>query len=150
MNKLNTKFIIPIATAVVSIIFIYLGITKYGFWQNGKGPMSGFYPILISIALLFTSILAFLQAFHEKVPAFPKENWLVALSVVLIITASYLIGMIPSVLIFILVWVRYVEKFPWKTAIATMLFIGCIAIGIFVLWLDVQFPKGILLQAVLK
>jgi len=149
LKNINTKILIPILTAIVSIAFIYLGMTKYGFWQNGKGPMSGFYPTLVSIALLLTSILAILQALHEKAPIFPKENWLPALSVVLIIAASYLIGMIPTVLIYVLVWARYVEKFSWKTTITAMLFIGCIVIGIFVLWLDVQFPKGILLQTMI-
>ncbi len=149
LKRINAKFLIPIATAITSIIFIYLGMTKFGFWQNGRGPMSGFYPILISAALLLVSILAFIQAFREEAAVFPRKNWMVALAVVLILAASYLIGMIASILLYIFIWVRYVEKYSWQTAIKTMLVVGGIIFGIFVLWLGVQLPKGLLFQAIL-
>ncbi|MGE4283946.1 MAG: tripartite tricarboxylate transporter TctB family protein [Clostridia bacterium] len=149
MNRINAKFILPVATAIISIIFIYLGLTRFGFWQSGRGPMSGFYPSLISIVLLFISILAFFQAFKEKASVFPKENWLVALSVILILAGTYLLGMLVSILLYIFFWVRYIEKCSWKTTIKSVLFIGGIVFIVFVLWLGVPFPKGLLFEVIL-
>lgn len=149
MRKVNTKILIPIITAIISIIFIYLGLTEFGFWQNGKGPMGGFYPTLVGVALFIVSVLAFIQALKEKPPEFPKANWIVALSVILILFSSYLIGMIPSILLYILIWVRYVEKYSWLTTIKSMIIISGLIFGIFVLWLGVPLPKGLLFEAIL-
>lgn len=149
MSRINTKFLIPILTAIVSIEFIYLGMTRFGFWQNGRGPLGGFYPTLIATVLLFVSIVAFIQAFHEEAPVFPRKNWIVAFAVIMIIAVSYLIGMIGSILLYILIWVRYIERYSWQTAIKSMIIIGGIIFGIFVLWLGVQLPKGVIFQAIL-
>ena len=87
---------IPLATAAMAGVFIWLGITQYGFWNETKGPMSGFFPVVIASALLLVSIASFFQSFGEKKAVLPAINWLPALSVVLIIGASLLFGMEPS------------------------------------------------------
>jgi len=139
--------IIPIVAAVMSIAFIWLGLNKYGFWHSAKGPMPGFFPVVISVAMLFASILAFVFSFKEEAPVFPVANWLVPLSVACIIGATFLIGLIPSVAVYVLVWLKAYEKCTWKTTLITFAAIMAVVIGCFVLWLGVPFPKGLIYNA---
>ena len=139
---------IPLATAAMAGVFIWLGITQYGFWSETKGPMSGFFPVVIASALLLVSIASFFQSFGEQKAVLPAINWLPALSVVLIIGASLLIGMVPSLALYVVLWLRYFEKYNWKTTLITTGFMMAIVIGCFVLWLGVPFPRGLLYEAI--
>lgn len=138
---------IPLATAAMAGIFLWLGLTKYGFWNATKGPMSGFFPVVIAAALLLVSIASFFQSFAEKKTLLPPINWLPALGVVLIIGASLLIGMVPSLGLYMLLWLRYFEKYDWKTTLLTSSFMMAIVIGCFVFWLGVAFPQGLIYEA---
>lgn len=43
---LNLRAIIPLATAIVSLVFIVVGLKDYGFWK--AQPTPGFFPIIIA------------------------------------------------------------------------------------------------------
>ena len=103
---------------------------------------------MIASALLLVSIASFFQSFGEQKAVLPAINWLPALSVVLIIGASLLIGMVPSLALYVVLWLRYFEKYNWKTTLITTGFMMAIVIGCFVLWLGVPFPQGLLYEAI--
>lgn len=149
LSRIKIKLIIPIITAIISIVFMYLGITKYGFWDGAKGPLSGFFPTLVGALLLFMSLLAFSQDIKSEKTSLPVKNWLVPLSVVAILVSTYLIGLIASCFVYFIVWTRFVEKYSWKTTIKTTAVVGGIVVAVFVFWLSVPFPKGIILNAIL-
>lgn len=46
---LNLRAIIPLATAIVSLVFIVVGLKDYGFWK--AQPTPGFFPIIIAVVL---------------------------------------------------------------------------------------------------
>ena len=140
--------LIPLATAVMAGVFIWLGLTQYGFWSDSKGPMSGFFPVVIASALLLVSVVSFVQSLSEKKPVLPGVNWLAPLSVVLIIGATLLIGMVPSLAVYAVVWLRYFEKFSWRVTLITTVWIMAVVIGCFVLWLGVPFPQGMIYEAI--
>ena len=54
---LNLRAIIPLATAIVSLVFIVVGLKDYGFWK--AQPTPGFFPIIIAVVLLAASIACF-------------------------------------------------------------------------------------------
>ena len=150
MSKyINTKKVIPIGTALVGLLFIFTGITKYGFWEHGKGPTPGFVPIIIATLMTAVSILAFVQSFKEEKPVFPWENTLVILAGAAIFGATFLIGLIPSVAIYVIVWLKVLEKCSWKQTITVFVVIMAIVLGVFVLWLKVPFPEGLLFETLL-
>ncbi|MDD2756406.1 MAG: hypothetical protein PHS80_12895, partial [Methanothrix sp.] len=66
LKKVTSQMVIPVITAVIAALFIYLGITKYGFWHELRGPLPGFFPTLIGFALLALSFIAFLGSFKEE------------------------------------------------------------------------------------
>ena len=147
--KFGSKQIIPMMTAAVALVFIYVGITKFGFWDEVKGPTPGFVPTIISVLLLAVSVLAFIQSFKDKKPVYPKENFLVILAGIGIFAFTFLIGMIPTIVIYVILWLRLVEKTPWKQTFIVLAVIMAIVLGVFVLWLGVPFPKGFIFEALL-
>lgn len=145
-GKINSKWLIPLCTAIVAIVFIVLGVTKFGFWHEVKGPMPGFVPIIVASLLLFSSVLAFVFSFKEKSAYLPKENTLVMLGGLCIFIATYIVGLIPAAALYVIFWLRVVEKTPWKQTFIVLAVIMSIAVGVFVLWLDVPFPNGIIID----
>lgn len=139
--------IIPISGILISVVFIYLGFKRYGFWDSFKGPKAGFFPIIISLFMLISCLVALLFSFKEKNIEWPRENWLLPLSVLAIIVATFIIGLLPSLAVYLLIWVKKVEKYSWKTTLIVFTAIMGIVIGVFVLWLGIPFPKGIILEA---
>ena len=148
-RQFGTKQAILIVLAGIAIVFIYLGFTKYGFWDEFKGPRPGFFPVIISIALLAVSIFAFFASFKEQAPQWSASDWLVPLSVLCIMGATFLIGLLPSLAIYVIVWLRWLERCTWKTTITVFIIVMAIVIGVFVLWLGVPFPKGIIYNALI-
>ena len=61
---LNLRAIIPLATAIVSLVFIVVGLKDYGFWK--AQPTPGFFPIIIAVVLLAASIACFIQIAKDK------------------------------------------------------------------------------------
>lgn len=144
LTRLNTKQIVPLVTLGVALTFIYIGIMKLGFWSEVNGPMPGFFPAIMGSIMVLASIIAFVQSFKEEKAEYSKEVLLVVLGTVSVIISSYIIGLIPSALIYVIAWLKIIEKESWKNTLKVFAVISTIVIGVFVLWLKVPFPKGIL------
>lgn len=144
MKKLTSKMLIPVVTTVIAGVFIAMGYVKYGFWDHTKGTLPGFFPVIIGLLLLGTSVLVFLSALKEEGTRYPVENWYPALGTLAVILATFVIGMLPSLAIFVLLWLRWFEKLSWKTTLIVFAIIMGIVIGAFMMWLGVPFPKGML------
>jgi len=61
-----------------------------------------------------------------------------------IILCTFLIGLLPSCLIYIFLWLKLVERAPWKVIIIIEVIIAAIVVGVFMSWLQVRFPVGML------
>lgn len=141
--KIPTKVIVPVVTCAIGILFASIAFGQYGFWDSvAMKPTKGFFPGIISIGLIALSVLAFINGFKSPTAEFRLINWYVPLSVLLIIAATYVIGMIPSLLIFVFLWLKVYEKQSWSTTIIALLIVSFIVIGCFRIWLDIQFPIG--------
>jgi hypothetical protein len=147
-RKITSQMIIPVVTALIAVVFIYLGITKYGFMHPVRGPLPGFFPTIIGFVLLAVSVLAFIGSLKEERVQFALENFYPALGVVAILLATFVIGMLPSLAIFVILWLRFYEKYSWKTTLIGFAVVMAIVIGAFVLWLGVPFPKGIIYEMI--
>ena len=94
--------------------------------------------------MLALSFIAFLGSFKEEKTTYPIESWFPALGVIAIMLATLVIGMIPSLALFVILWLKWYEKYSWKTTLIGLAVIMAIVIGAFVMWLGVPFPKGII------
>ena len=141
--KIPTKVIVPVVTCAIGILFASIAFGQYGFWDSvAMKPTKGFFAGIISIGLIALSVLAFINGLKSPTAEFRLINWYVPLAVLLIIAATYVIGMIPSLLIFVLLWLKVYEKQSWSTTIIALLIVSFIVIGCFRIWLDIQFPIG--------
>lgn len=144
MKKIGMKQIMPLILAGIAIVFAYIGFTQLGFWHKVDGPRPGFFPTIMAIVMFFTSILSFVQSLKEtKQPKFHKDELIVIASGAGIIAATFIIGLLPSCLLYIVIWLRFFEKTPWKATIIVSVVIMAIVVGVFQVWLGVQFPMGI-------
>ena len=143
-KKLNTRALIPVATAIVAIVFIAVGMIDFGFWDGGPTP--GFFPIIIAVVLLLASIASFIQVARDKDGKdvqYNRAELMVILGAAGIIIGSMVIGLILSCLVYLVLWLKLVEHAPWKHVIIIEASLAAIIIGVFVVWLQVQFPMGL-------
>lgn len=99
--------------------------------------------------MLAVSVLAFIQSFKEDGPIYPSANWMVVLSGFAIFALTFLIGMLPSLALYVILWLRVYEKASWASTLRVFAIIMTIVVGAFVFWLGVPFPKGMLFTALL-
>ena len=143
-KKLNTRALIPVVTAIVAIVFIAVGMIDFGFWDAGPPP--GFFPIIIAVVLLLASIASFIQVARDKDGKdvqYNRAELMVILGAAGIIIGSMVIGLILSCLVYLVLWLKLVEHAPWKHVIIIEAILAAIIIGVFVVWLQVQFPMGL-------
>ena len=148
-SKFGIKQIMPLVIAAICVLFIYTGLTKFGFWDATSGPTPAFVPTIICVVLFVICILGFITSYKDtKESKFHKEEFLVIGAAVLIIAATFLIGLLPALAVYLLLWLKLVEKTPWKTAIIIFVVVMAIVIGVFVLWLGVPFPEGLIMDLI--
>lgn len=136
--------VIPLICFIVGCIALGFSFIKYGFWDDVIGPLSGFYPAIVSGCLICISIPAFFQSFKSVKADMPRDNWLVPLALLLILVCSFFIGMIASLFIFLLVWLKKIENVSWKATVITTAVMMAIVVFVFRMWLQIEFPKGLL------
>ena len=149
-KKLNLRTVIPLATIVFSLVFIIVGLKDYGFWKGQPTP--GFFPIIIAVVLLVSSIACFLQIARDKdsgTVRYNRNELMVMLGAAGIILCTFVIGLVPSCLIYILLWLKFVERASWKVIIIIELIMAAIILGVFTFWLQIRFPMGMLLEMIL-
>lgn len=144
MKRINTKQVVPIITAIIGGIFALVGVLQLGFWDSMEGPKPGFFPTIMSIVMSLTSILAFIQSLKETEQAeYKKDEIYVILAGVGIFATTFVIGLVPTCIGFVVGWLRFYEKEGWKNIAIVTAVVAVIAIVIFGMWLGIQFPRGI-------
>lgn len=146
MKKFGTKQIAPLALAALSVVFLVTGLGKFGFWDSVKGPSPAFVPTIISVILLALSVLQFITSFKETPSVYHKDEFKIIIAILLLVASIYVIGMFPAMIAFMLIWLGVVEKAPWKTTILVTVCTNALLYGVFVLWLNVRFPAGMILD----
>ena len=137
MKRFGSKQLIPLAMALMGIVFAFIGFTQLGFWE--KEPKAGFFPTIIAIVMVIASIAAFFQTLKEEdKPSYNKDE-------LLVIAGSFIVGMIPMIFLFVLFWLTVIEKgTPILHIVIIEAIVAVIVLGVFAGWLQVQFPWGLL------
>ena len=147
---MKVKSVVPLTSIVVGVVWIIYGVVNHGFWDPIKGPVTGFFAILVSIPLVVISIVCFIQSFKETDSQEPLESWSIMLAAVATIVLTYIIGMIVSLIAFVFFWLKFYEKMSWKTTIINLVVAFAIIYGVFGMWLQVPFPNGIIVDTILN
>ena len=131
--RFQTKYLIPIGSILFGGIFAVLSLLNYEIYSPTKGPMAGFMPVLVGGFLVFVGILDLIQAKKYEEPTFDRQNWL-----------------LPGGFILAFCWLKFKERYSWKTTLITMIFLMVLVIGVFVIWLDIPFEYGIVGELLIK
>ena len=149
-KKWNLRAVIPLATIVISLVYILVGLKDYGFWKGQPTP--GFFPIIIAVVLLASSIACFIQIARDKdseAVRYNRNELIVMLGAAGIILCTFVIGLVPSCLIYIFLWLKFVERASWKVILIIECIMAAIILGVFTFWLQIRFPMGLLLDMIL-
>ena len=152
MKKIGTKQIVPLCIIAVCVVFLITGLQKFGFWNaKQKSPTAAFVPSIICVLLIVICVITIISSLKESGKAvYHRQEFLMIGTAVAIIAGIYLIGMLPTLAIFTVLWLKVLEKAPWKTTIIILVIVMAIVIGVFVLWLGVRFPQGMLYEMIFK
>jgi len=152
MKKFGTKQIVPLCIAAICAVFLITGLQKFGFWNaTQKSPTPAFVPSIICVLLIAICLITVFTSLKEGGKAvYHREEFLVIATAIAIIVCINVIGMLPTLAIFVVLWLKLLEKAPWKTTLIILVIVMAIVIGVFVLWLGVRFPNGMILDAILN
>lgn len=146
-GKIKLNFLFPVATAIMSIVWIYKGLTEYGLWDEAAGaPKDGLFPLIIACVLLVASIFNIISSFKEEAVTFDKRAFVLVAALALVYFFTEYIGFLPALFIFYVLWLKLYAKVDWKTTIiATAIMFALVYFG-FGMGLKIRFPKGMLLK----
>ncbi len=130
------------------------GAVSYKLFRAGI-PGSGFFPflggaILIALSLiLFVSSLRRASGKREEEKFFPQRSSSRRISLALSSLLAYwaaleFLGFVPTTFIFILFLLRSIEPQRWTLSITTSALTTILSYLLFVVWLRVRLPQGIL------
>ena len=150
MKKFGTKQVMPLIIIAICAIFIHNGMSKFGFWDSSKGPTAAFVPVIVCTMMIALCVSDFLKSFKDtKAVKYYKDEFIMIATGFVVLAAIHFIGMLPALAIFVVLWLKLMEKAPWKHIIIILAIVMAIVIGVFVLWLKVRFPEGILFEMLL-
>lgn len=138
MNK-----IAPLLCILLGGYWFYMGVTKYNLWVS-NGPGGGLFPAVCGLLLIGCggALLARYAKSGEKT-AISRRAVLIILIAVVTSLSIFLIGMIPALGIFIVCWLKFMEKYSVAKSlligVGTALFLHVI----FAVLLKVPLPMGI-------
>ena len=143
MKKFGSKQLIPIAMALMGVVFAVVGFTQLRFWD--KEPKAGFFPSIIAVVMVISSVAAFFQTLKEEdQPKYNKDELMVIAGGAAVIAGSFIVGMIPMIFLFVLFWLTVIEKgTPILHIVIIEAIVAVIVLGVFAGWLQVQFPWGL-------
>lgn len=138
-------FIVEILGIIFGLFYVFMGVTKYGIWE-GKTILGGFLPTVCGGFLAILCILMIISKIKrgEKGVAFDKVALLPVIAMIVILLVNTLVGLLPACIVVSLLWLRFVEKYSWKTSIIASVILFAFMYAIFSMWLNVPFPKGLL------
>lgn len=135
--------VVPVLAIITGFYWVIQGFV-YGLWVR-NGPGGGFLPAVGGLMAIVFSLVVLWKGRKEKTPSeFTWTAFLPAAALLGMVFLSYLVGLIISLAVFIFLWLILAEK--WKPLNSLAISLGTLTTiyCIFVLWLNVPFPKGIL------
>ena len=143
------KYIVPVFVIAAGLFFAIYCHTHYEFYSPTQGPMPGFMPEVIGALLALTGFLALMQAKNEPDKELNPKNFSIVVAMGLVLVGNFVIGTLLSIGLFLLIWLKFISKYNWKTTILVFLVIMVFVVGIFKLWMDIPFLPGIVVEILL-
>ncbi|RGY97826.1 tripartite tricarboxylate transporter TctB family protein [Clostridium sp. AM58-1XD] len=137
--------LVPIFSVVAGIYWT-IAAFGYGLWVN-HGPGGGVFPLAAGVILIPCGGMSIYKQIrnHTEVPLNRDAAYPFA-AVIFSIAASYAIGLIPALALYVVLWLKGYEKKTWANSLFTGAVTGVALFLIFSYWLKVPVPIGIFEQ----
>jgi hypothetical protein len=135
---------VPVLSLIAGAYWVIRGFVDYGFWVR-KGPGGGFLPVIAGLIVVVFSIVVIVSNLKDKEPVpFARKVLIPILAMLGLGLGCYVVGMIISMALFLFCWLRFAEKRKTLGSLAISIITTSILYSIFVLWLSVPMPQGVL------
>ena len=139
--------IIEIIMMIAGAVWAYYGLFEYGFTANG-GPGSGFFPVIAGVVVV---LLCALDIFNRIsaclmltfIPSQLRPLFVLAYGFMGIILLN-LFGILIAGVLTCGIWLKFISKKNIVQSLAVACITTGVLYGVFVIWLRVPFPRGIL------
>jgi len=131
-----------------SVAFSAGALKFYKYWGH-DGPGSAFLPFWLGVVMAVLAGMMLFRRPGEIEDWLPRGEARARVLVVLAVTAAFIallnvLGMIIGTVLFLVVLVRYLGRHPWWLTIAIALAAAGLNWLVFVRWLRVPMPEGVL------
>jgi putative tricarboxylic transport membrane protein len=142
-------------TAVLLLVFsvaFAAGALKYYSWWGSGGPGSAFLPFWLGLLMVFLAVGFLIRSLKQKEPGeawLPRGEGLRDMLVVLGVTIAFVallnvLGMVIGTAIYLAVLIWYLGRHPWWTTLGIAVAAAGFNWLVFVHWLRVPMPEGII------
>ena len=140
--------IFPVFAIVIGAFWVYMAATEYGLWVR-RGPGGGFFPLVGGLLTSIFGLFYLIGEIRDLKPGHVDIKFLYPiLAVLAVLCASYGMGLLPAMLAFIFFWLWKYEKYTLRLSASVA---ACTVAGlyaVFVYWLMVPLPKGVLYEVI--
>lgn len=141
LNKAANK-VAPVLAILVGVYWVLGGI-GYGLWIN-NGPGGGLFPLIGGIVTIVSATIYMIKLVKSEVEFNISARMLTPiLTTIAAIIISYLMGLILSLGLMIVVWLKCYEQYSLRKSLTIGVATSIILYLIFVLWLKTPLPMGI-------
>ena len=138
-------YVVEVICIIAGLAYMLTGIFRYGVWK-GITINAGFMPLFCGSIITLLGVLMLISKVKKGVRAekFDMRALYPVGAMILILICNYFTGLIGACFVVALIWLRFVEKFSWKSSVIAAVILLIATYGIFRMWLNVPFPKGII------
>ena len=130
--------------AIFMGLFWVLRSFQYGLWVR-RGPGGGFFPLLGGAIAAVFGLLFLIGEIRSPLPVrFDRMFFFPILAILAMLTAAYAVGLLPALALYIFLWLGFYEKYAFRLSALVAACVWAALYVVFVHWLSVPLPKGML------
>ena len=137
------KRVVPVGLIAVGIYWCVMSV-EYGLWVR-KGPGGGFLSMVAGLLTIIIGLFVLKENWktEDKGKFNPKVIIPIGVMVAMAV-GSKLIGLIGAIMVYLFCWLKFYSKANTKLTVLVTIICPTIIYAIFVMWLKVPFPTGII------
>lgn len=136
------EMILPVF-AILAGLYWSVRAFGYSLWVD-NGPGGGLFPLAAGILCIVFGAAILVRQIKANKHVFPLRAFHPVLAVLAIIGACYIVGMIPALALFIILWLKLYEHYRLPKSIAIGVVTGICLYLVFDYWLVIPLPWGYL------
>ena len=125
-----------------------VGSLEVGIGWAAEGPQAGFFPFYVSLIVLISSVINFLNVFRDRDGELFAEWGQIRQVMSVVIPSAFYVGAVPVLGMYVSsglligVFMKWLGRYGWMTVLAVSIGVPVITYILFERWFLVPLPKG--------